>query len=561
MKRAYHLLFLLLAHLTLAASAEGQERPRSNPGEDHCPSPGRITQFMPSDADADFARLAQLTGAAPPSSMFLRRGADTRTAVLCRGDEVARPWSNPRPGLGLPGRLRVEVIPLRSSTHYNSAYPRDRNNGALWAGRGLAMGVSGGIAFRWGPLSGAFAPTIAYQQNRGFDLVATPPREGLSPFVYRGRTGVIDWPRRPGDQSVRIVDPGQSHLRLDIFPIAIGLSTENLWWGPGRRNALIMSTTAPGVPHLFLGSSRPVNIWIGKLEGEMIWGRLDESDFFDDDPTNDRRLLASLAFSFEPRWFPGLYLGASRSYLRHLPPTGMPETRVWLLSPYKDIRDNPGKGEDVDNQLFSVFVRWAPPNSEFEAYFEFGRDDHWYDLKDLAAEPEASAAYTIGFQKVLPSAERWWRVAGEITQMSDPLPAISRGLFTFYVHGQLRQGYTHRGRILGAAIGPNGNSQYLGVDLFTPTGVRGVFIERVRANVDAESQRWTREYGADGADVEWSIGLHQRLFRRHFDLGWSLTRSWRRNRDQIGLYADEPYFTSETNWGLTLDLAWRPGRR
>lgn len=515
---------------------------------------------MPSDAYADFVRVAQLVGAAPQSSFLVRRGADGRSAVVCHDDEIVSPWSRPRPGIRLPGDLQLELLPLTSSTHYNSAYPRDRNNGALWAGRGLATELKGGLSFRWGPLSGAFAPTLIYQQNRHFEIVGVDPRPGLSHYVYRGRIGFIDWPRRPGDQAERSVEPGQSYIRLDIFPVALGVSTENLWWGPGRRNALIMSSTAPGFPHIFLGSSRPVDLWFGRLEGEAIWGRLEESGYFDDKPENDRRLLASIAVSFEPRWFPGLYLGASRSYLRQLPRTGLPPTSSWLLDPYRDVRHNPSKREHADNQLLSVFVRWAPPRTGFEAYIEFARDDHWADFNDLMAEPEVSGAYTAGFQKVLSQGDRWWRISGELTQIADPLPTVRRPLFTFYAHGHLPQGYTHRGRLLGAAIGPGSNSQFLGVDLFTPAGVRGLFVERVRTHVDAEGELWERRYGGAGADIEWSIGAHQRLFLRHFDLGWSFTHSYRRNRDYIGLYAEKPYFMAERNWNLKLDLAWRPGR-
>lgn len=557
MRRAYYLPLLVLPFL--AHPAHAQTSPGNTVVATPCESPLRVRQAMPSDAHADFARVAQLAGVAPRHSFLIRRGADRRSALVCTG-EVAAPWSRPEVGARLPGGLEFELLPLTSSSHYNSAYPRDRNNGALWAGRGLATDLHGGLALRWGPLSAAYAPTLVYQQNRDFEIVSTEVRAGLSPFVYRGRTGTIDWPQRPGDRSERFVDPGQSYVRLDIFPVALGVSTENLWWGPARRNPLMMSSTAPGFPHLFLGSSRPVDLWFGRIEGEAIWGRLDESGHFDNKPENDRRLLASVAFSFEPRWFPGLYLGASRSYLRNLPETGLPPTRVWLLSPYRDIRDNPGRGEEADNQLFSVFARWAPPRSGFEAYFEFARDDHWADTKDLMAEPEVSGAFTAGFQKVLPRGERWWRIAGEVTQIADPLPTVRRPLFTFYAHGHLPQGYTHRGRMLGAAIGPNSNAQFLGVDLFTPGGMRGLFLERVRAHVDANSEQWERRFGGAGADIEWSIGAHQRLSLRHFDLGWSLTHSYRRNRDYLGLYAEETYFMAERNWNLKLDLAWRPGR-
>jgi hypothetical protein len=42
---------------------------------------------------------------------------------------------------------------------------------------------------------------------------------------------------------------GQSSIRLTFGPASIGLSNENIWWGPGIRNSLIMSNNAPGFKH------------------------------------------------------------------------------------------------------------------------------------------------------------------------------------------------------------------------------------------------------------------------------------------------------------------------
>src|SRR5690625_3870507 len=320
-----------------------------------------------------------------------------------------------------------------------------------------------------------------------------------------------------------------------------------------------MSNNAPGFSHIFLGTSKPIDIGIGRLEGEIIWGRLEESDHFDDNDENDHNLIASIVVAFEPHIIPGLYLGAARSYIRELPPEGLPLS-VWLLGPYRDVRHNPlgRRNPDADNQLFSIFARWAPSRTGFETYFEFARDDHWEDLSDLAAEPDASAFYTLGAQQVIRTDDGWWKLFGEATKISDPLPTIARPLFVIYAHGQLRQGYTHRGRILGAPIGPNANSQYLGLDRFTPDGRRGIYLERIRYNVDANSERWVRTYGAAGADIEFTVGLHQHLFLGDFELGWALTHSYRQNRNQIGLRRPEPEVITERNWGLRLDLGWRP---
>jgi hypothetical protein len=548
MKRAYPLLLALLFPALPATAQTGAEGEAARV----CAAPLRLAPATLTDAHGDYLRAAELAGGIPLRPHLIRRLSEERRAAACaEGAAAAR-----------LGGSSLELLPMASSIYYNSAYPRDRNNGALWEGRGLSTEIRGGIELRWGPLSAALAPTIAYQQNRDFEIVTGTAHPVYSPYIYQGRPRSIDWPQRFGDQPFWTRDAGQSYVRLDAFHLAVGLSNENLWWGPARRNPLLMSSTAPGFPHLFLGTSGGVDVGIGRVEGQMLWGRLEESDYFDNDPANDHNLIAGVVVDFEPRWTPGLYLGAARSYLRHLPAGGLPLS-TWLFSPYRGVRENPlGKDNpESDNQLLSLFARWAPPRASFEAYVEWAREDQWADLDELIMVPDASQAFTVGFQKVLPRGEQWVRIAGELTQLADPLPNIRRGTVAFYSHSQLRQGYTHRGRLLGAAIGPGSNAQFLGVDLFTPSGVRGLYVERVRFDADANGGRWAQLYAGYGADVELSAGIHQHLFLRRFDLGWALVHSYRRNRNYLGLYRSTPEFVTEHNWNLRFDLAWRPGAR
>ena len=76
-----------------------------------------------------------------------------------------------------------------------------------------------------------------------------------SPWHY-GQS--MDLPWRHGDRSFGDVTWGQSSIAADIGPLSIGASTENEWWGPGVRNALILSNNAAGFPKIFLRTARPI---------------------------------------------------------------------------------------------------------------------------------------------------------------------------------------------------------------------------------------------------------------------------------------------------------------
>jgi len=513
------------------------------------------------DPFGDYARLAEIAGRAPSRPRVIRQPADERHAPVCvEGD--ATPW-DARLGATLPeiaiGDARLRFLPVAALAQYNTGYPRDRNDGVRWSGRGLSTEVRGGIELAWGPVSAAFAPVAVWQQNRAFEIVPLDAADGRSPYRYPWH--LIDWPQRFGDASFGTLDLGGSYIRVDAYGAAFGFSTENLWWGPARRNPILMSNSGPGFPHVFLGTGRPVDIRIGRLEGRLLWGHLAESDYFDDNPDNDRRLIAGVVVDFEPRGLPGLYLGGARAYLRTIPPGGL-DLGDYILGPYTDVRLNP-RGTDnpeADNQLLSLFARWALPESGFEAYVEWAREDHFADIEDFTLEPDHSQGYTIGLQKVVEAGPRWIRLAGEIAHLGASTTIRSgRALPPFYTHSQVIQGYTHRGQLIGAGIGPGADAQFLGADLFTSRGVVGVYGERIRYDNDAYYQWWANIHGFRGHDVEVTAGVRQLLFLGDFDLSWELSFSHRYNRNFVRLSDPEGALWADRNWGFRLGAAWRPG--
>jgi hypothetical protein len=505
---------------------------------------------------ADFARVAELAGLAPLRSWLIQRPAEIRAGTDCAA--LARsPWG-PRLTLAAEPAL-LAPLPVAGAIVYNSTYPRSRNDGALWAGRGLNAGASAGVHVEYGRLSATFAPTVWYQENARFPIMRHD-LDQLSEFAYTGHLGVIDWPQRHGSRSFTTLDPGQSQISVRLAGFNAGFSTENQWWGPARRNPLLMSSTAPGIPRVFVGTYRPVDVRIGAFETNFFWGHVRESAFFDDDPTNDRSLLAGVVFAFHPRPLPGFSIGIARAYLNHIPAGGLPLSE-YLTRPYTGIRENPQVGELQDNNLLSIFGRWALPEAGFEVYAEWGREDGWADLTDVINEPDHSQAFTLGLQKVFAgSAARWVRVAGELTNLQAAYPYRGgRYVQTWYMHAGLRQGYTHRGQLIGAPIGPGSTAQFIGVDLFDRSGVTGAFVERTRYDDDAYYNLWGRLYGMHGHDVELTAGARKVYFWEDFDVVGALSYSWRRNRNFIGHETGSWNFRTEGNISARLGLHWRPG--
>jgi len=74
-----------------------------------------------------------------------------------------------------------------------------------------------------------------------------------------------------------------------------------------------MSNQAAGVPRAFLQTKNPIRTKLGAFEGLWILGRLEESDFFDLDNSNDHRTLSGMVLTFQPSFGSGLTLGVART--------------------------------------------------------------------------------------------------------------------------------------------------------------------------------------------------------------------------------------------------------
>jgi hypothetical protein len=496
----------------------------------------------PADEWAVRLRLAQLqqqeglTGRAG-GAMTIRRPSSER-GLACREDT---------------DHFSATLLPLRARLIYNTAYPVDVNNGALWGGVGANVGVSAGGEIRYGGLRAGVYPLLATHGNSAYPMNLVEHPE-YSSWRYRGH--VIDWTQRFGEDRLTIADIGQSYVRFDAFGAAIGLSNENMWLGPAQRMPLLMGSSAAGFPHLFIGSSRPVDIRIGSVELQAFWGRLSESDYFDFDPANDHHLIAGLSVVFEPAFARGLFIGANRMYL-----AGWEGGSIgsYLLDPYTGVRDNP-RG---DNQLFSLYGRWLLPSAGFEVYAEWAREDHWGDWMDLLREPDHSQFYVLGFQKTGRLGGRGLRWFGELAHLTAAAPFRSgRGFQVAYTHTELRQGFTHRGQLLGAWIGPGSDAQVLGVETRTPYSTTGLTIERVRYDADAYWDWWGHLYGMTGHDVSLGAMLrHAEGFGAlHVQGGIGVAR--RHNRQGVFFTGSHPpVLRSETNVYVDLEARWRPNVR
>lgn len=473
------------------------------------------------------AAAAVVTGAAGAQAPTVGDPQWDRARLL----ELTRvdPWAG-RPGSTDDSTRRrgaaVALAPLTLRAAWNSARPWGVNDGALWQGRGSTLAVSGGVTARWGPFTAAFRPIAMRNENRGFALSPLAAHPDLGPFSYpTGLSQTLDMPQRFGDGPFETFDLGESFIRADVGPVAAGLSNETLWWGPGRRNAIAMTNNAPGFGHVFLGTSRPLDVRIGQLDARWHWGRLRESRYFDADAANDSRYFTGLVARFTPKGVPGLELGVSRTFLSAWRDGGpdLDDVLLVFIPLEKSRLTTPGNptGDDATDQMATLFARWTMPEAGVEVYAEWGRGDHSWDLRDLFVEPEHASAWLLGLQKaVSASPERVWRVAAELALLGSGRTTMVRApASAFYVHHIVRQGYTQRGQVMGAGIGPGSSQAFLGLDRFARWGRVGLGLQRT---VYDNNRFYAEARAFDTHEVEPAVLLDALVFRGPWEFGAGL---------------------------------------
>jgi hypothetical protein len=299
-------------------------------------------------------------------------------------------------------------------------------------------------------------------------------------------------PLRFGDRGLQRIDAGQSSVVVRVGRAEIGVATENEWWGPGVRNALILSSNAPGFPHAFLRTAAPIDTRVGAFEARWLVGGLAESPYFDTDPENDLRSISLLALTWQPRWERDLTLGVARAVFA--PASDWNAVAGSFSQVFANVPPFDAAKPSERDQLLSLFFRWVFPADGFEAYAEWARADQPVSLRDFLLAPNHSQAYTLGLQWAGNEVTPWRtrargrvRVRGEVSFLEQSTTFRMRPIGTWYTSPRVVQGYTNRGQALGAAIGPGASSQYVGVDYLAAAWQVGVFAERIRSFEDAHS--------------------------------------------------------------------------
>ena len=467
---------------------------------------------------------------------------------------------------------------------YNTHHPYNRNNGTMIPNRGYQHIISPGLFFKLGPLSVQLKPEHHFSENKNFDGFW----EGHYPYIWYQRYrlwNAIDMPEKFGNKSHNKTTLGQSNIKLNWKSLSLGISNENIWWGPSIRNSIMMSNHAQGFKHITFNTRRPITSIIGDFEFQLITGRLERSGFYppgtdveyagtklyipkinQNGEQTDWRYLQAYILSYSPKWIDGLSVGFIRWTQMY---SALVEGRYFWMDGnptyfpvFQNLFRKRDKSVDYEYQIdqaAGLFFKWFWKDSKAEFYVEFHHNDSKQNLRDLILDSDHSRASTFGIQKVFEINKKNYLFNWEWTQMEQTASSLIRNAGSWYMHGYVYHGYTNKGEVLGSGIGPGSNSHYISVNKISDIEKIGIGLEIIDNDNDFYQMAFAsaKDFRRYWKDINLHLSFIKKFktlsFSSNFVFSRSLNYQW-----ELDDYA-EPYYhpgRDVNNFHINLKLTY-----
>jgi hypothetical protein len=401
----------------------------------------------------------------------------------------------------------VQTINLNFDQQNNSDLPISFNDGNMYPAKGWQERYSYGVNLKLLIFDINYQPERLTVQNLTQEYYAGNTNDGNFMFKYFGMVAnQIDNFRQFGYDRIEETTLGQSRAGIKFKHIAAGISNENIWWGPGKRNSLVFTNNAAGFQHYYLKTVEPIRTYLGSFELAGVIGKLDTTIYteIDQELLNicrpckvfknlDEREIDGITINYQPKWIPNFYIGYaySRQFYRHA--TNSLGDTVNFFS--KDL---------PKQEIGSMFFRFAMPEDHAEFYGEMGMPDEtpwpWKFFKK-----NVRPGYVFGATKLVPLnfLNSYFNLNVEFTQLQimDPRKYFYIGYAnvggqptSWYQSTIVKQGYSNNGQLMGASIGPGSNNQSISLSWNKGYNKIGVFFERTSYNNDFYAVAYINPY-------------------------------------------------------------------
>jgi hypothetical protein len=455
------------------------------------------------------------------------------------------------------------VLPLQVVSQYVTEQPFQELDGPMIASSGQQTFISGGVYLKLGPLTIQYQPQLVWADNKNYrGTIQTPNYHYPDSYSYDHYKNNLVFNGVFDNAFLKNNLLGNSSIRLNAGPVSVGVSSENLTWGPSIMNPLLMSSHAPGFMHISFNSRRPWRTKIGSFEWQWVAAYLEEINpayrgvaenymgYGKDQSHDEKRYFNGAMLTYQPKWIKGLSMGISRivqepellllDYSGHSPSIEIPQWNLIFKNAARsgDAKQTSnwltGSVEDNTDQYASLFLRWVWEPAHAEFYTEWGRNDAFFNMRDFIQDPEHSRAYTYGFRKLFnyvdnsnndnkKASPKYWQFVSEYTRLQQASSFPTRTAGYWYIHGGYRPyGYNHLGQNLGAPIGSGGNFFMMRLSQFKGMQQFGFQIESTTHNGDIYESSYAYQNPSKTKWVDMGLRIIYDQPYKHFLLSASI---------------------------------------
>jgi hypothetical protein len=464
----------------------------------------------------------------------------------------------------------VQSINYSFDQQNNSLQPISFNDGNMYPSRGWQERYSYGVNLKLLIFDINYQPEKLTVQNLTQEYYPGNTGDGNFMFKYFGMVANnIDNFRQFGYDRIEETTLGQSRAGIKFKYIAAGISNENIWWGPGKRNSLVFTNNAAGFQHYYLKTVEPIKTYIGSFEIAGVVGKLDTTKYTEIDQqllnacpqckffkNLDEREVDGITVNYQPKWIPNFYIGYA--YSRQF---------------YRNATD--ALGETVNffskelpkQEIGSMIFRFAIPEDHAEFYGEMGLPNEapwpWKFFKE-----RMRPGFVFGATKLVPLKlfDSYLSLNVEFTQLQltnardilyEGYPFAGGKPNSWYQSTIVNQGWSNNGQLMGSSIGPGSNNQSISLSWNKGYNKIGVFVERTVFNNDFYYSIYYNPYTSNGYGYynRYWVDLTQRLelqlmpiknilLSASFTNTHALNYRWIREEDGISAY-DEPSIYSD----------------
>jgi hypothetical protein len=391
----------------------------------------------------------------------------------------------------------VQSITFNFDQQNNSLLPISFNDGSMYPARGWQERYSVGVNLKLLIFDINYQPEKLTVQNLTQEYYPGDTGDGNFMFKYFGMVANnIDFFRQFGYERIEETTLGQSRVGIKFKNIAAGISNENIWWGPGKRNSLLFTNNAAGFKHYYLKTVEPIKTYIGRFEIAGLIGKLDTTKYteIDQELLNicrpckvfknlDEREIDGITINWQPKWIPNFYIGYAYSRQFYRNATNALGDTVNFFT--KDL---------PKQEIGSIFFRFTMPEDHAEFYGEMGLPDEapwpWKFFKE-----RMRPGFVFGATKLIPLKlfNSYLNLNVEFTQLQlmnpkdifySGYPYVGGKPNSWYLSTIVQQGWSNNGQLMGSSIGPGSNNQSISLSWNKGYNKIGIFVERTVYNND-----------------------------------------------------------------------------